>query len=109
MDKQKKNCWVVEYKLKGEKEWEAEKWFPLTEAVSLNGQTVSGICDDDRFCVNEGRAAVYVSYQNKVWGDKIKYRYRADYAEWLEKPTFINGKPETKEYNWIFRRTEWAS
>ena len=29
-----KNCWVVEYKLKGEKEWEAEKWFPI-EAVSI--------------------------------------------------------------------------
>ena len=104
MDKQKKNCWVVEYKLKGEKEWEAEKWFPITEAVSINGQTVSGVHTDDvHFCVNEGRAAVYVRHQNKVWGEKIKYRYRADYAEWLD------DFDKSKEYNWIFRRTEWAS
>ena len=63
-----KNCWVVEYKLKGEKEWEAEKWFPITEAVSINGQAVAGIGDDDRFCVNEGRAAVYVRHQNRSLG-----------------------------------------
>ena len=65
--------------------------------------TVAGIGDDDRFCVNEGRAAVYVRHQNRVWGDKIKYRYRADYAEWLD------DFDKSKEYNWIFRRTEWAS
>jgi len=98
-----KNCWVVEYKLKGEKEWQAEKWFPITEAVSINGQDAVAGIGDDRFCVNEGRAAVYIRHQNRVWGDKIKYRYRADYAEWLD------NFDKSKEYNWIFRRTEWAS
>ena len=98
-----KNCWVVEYKLKGEKEWEFEKWFPITEAVSINGQAVDWYGDDDRFCVNEGRAGRYVRHQNRVWGDKIKHRYRADHAEWLD------DFDKTKEYNWIFRRTEWAS
>ena len=98
-----KNCWVVEYKLKGEKEWEAEKWFPITKPYQSTVRSAGVHTDDVHFCVNEGRAAVYVSYQNRVWGDKIKYRYRADYAEWLD------DFDKSKEYNWIFRRTEWAS
>ena len=87
-----KNCWVVEYKLKGEKEWEAEKWFPITEAVSINGQLLTGMV----MTASGERRSADVRYQNRVWGEKIKYRYRGPCRM---KDDF----DKSKEHNWIFR------